>query len=342
MSHASGEAPRGKLVTLSRHILDMERMHPSATGEFSALLTQIGLAAKLIHRQVQRAGIVDIRGSFASTNATGDIQQKLDVFAHQTMWEMLDHTGQLCAVASEESEGILPVPDNFPMGKYVVNFDPLDGSSNIDIGLSIGTIFSILPRVMDDGPPTEEDCLQPGRNQVSAGYIMYGSSTVLVYSTGHGVHEFVYDPTLGEFLMTNDNVRMPVKGRIYAVNEGNALGWDEGVRRYIDWCKQDDTLTGRPYSHRYVGTMVADFHRTLIKGGIFLYPGDRRNPQGKLRYLYEAAPMAFLAEQAGGAATDGTTRILDLQPTALHMRTPLFIGSVEDVAMAQRFLQGSA
>lgn len=336
------EPSSAKLVTLSRHILDMERMHPSATGEFSALLSQIGLAAKLIYREVSRAGIVNIRGALSDVNATGDTQQKLDVFAHQTMWEMLDHTGQLCAVASEESEGILPVPPNYPMGKYVVNFDPLDGSSNIDTGVSIGTIFSILPRVMDDGPPTEEDCLQPGANQVCAGYVMYGSSTVLVYSTGHGVHEFVYDPTLGEFLMVNDNVRMPVKGRIYAVNEGNALGWDDGVRRYVDWCKQEDKSTDRPYAHRYVGTMVADFHRTLMKGGIFMYPADHKNPSGKLRYLYEAAPMAFLAEQAGGAATNGYQRILELQPTALHMRTPLFIGSVEDVALAERFVQGKA
>jgi fructose-1,6-bisphosphatase I len=322
--------------------MEQERKFPSATGEFSALLTQICLAAKIIHREVTRAGLVDLIGAVGQQNATGDQQQKLDVFAHDTLFRALDHTGQLCAVASEESEDVLPIPDHHPRGKYCINFDPLDGSSNIDVGVSIGTTFSILRRVTADadGPGTAADCMQPGNRQVCAGYVMYGSSTVLVYSSGQGVHQFIFDPSVGEFLLVQENVRMPERGTIYSVNEGNAHRWDDGVRRYVEWLKEDDKATGRPYRQRYVGTLVADFHRTLFKGGIFLYPGDRTNPRGKLRYLYEAAPIAFLAEQAGGAASDGTRRILDIAPASLHERTPLMVGSIEDVRIAEEFVQG--
>ncbi len=331
--------PVKRVVTFERHIMEQERRFPAATGEFSNLLTQVVLAAKIIRREVTRAGIVDIIGSAGETNATGDVQQKLDVFAHETIIRALDHTGQLYAVASEESETIVPVPEHHPRGKYVVNFDPLDGSSNIDVGVAIGTTFSILPRITD-AEPSEIDCLQPGRKQVAAGYVMYGSSTVLVYTTGQGVHQFIYDASVGEFLLVHENVRMPPRGKIYSINEGNAGRWDEALTRYIAWVKEDDPPTNRPYTQRYVGTMVADVHRTLFKGGIFIYPGDRKNPRGKLRYLYEAAPLAFLAEQAGGAASDGTRRILDIEPTKLHERTPLFIGSVEDVRIAEEFVQG--
>lgn len=329
-----------RVVTLERHIMEQERRFPAATGEFSNLLTQVCLAAKIIRREVTRAGLVDIIGSLGAVNATGDVQQKLDVFAHETIIRALDHTGQLYAVASEESETIVPVPDHHPRGKYVVNFDPLDGSSNIDVGVSIGTTFSILPRVTQEGEPSERDCLQPGVRQVAAGYVMYGSSTVLVYTTGQGVHQFIYDASVGEFLLVQENVRVPARGKIYSVNEGNAERWEDGIKRYVAWLKMEDPATNRPYSQRYVGTMVADVHRTLFKGGIFFYPGDRKNPHGKLRYLYEAAPLAFLAEQAGGAASDGVRRIMDIQPTTLHERTPLFIGSVEDVRIAEEFVQG--
>ena len=359
MLHASRDGRRGagaltpsvsasqpgtrRLVTLSRHIMEKERLIPAATGEFSNLLTQICLAAKIIHREVTRAGLVDLIGAAGAgaTNATGDVQQKLDMFAHDTIFRALDHTGQLCAVASEESENVMPVPDYHPRGKYVVNFDPLDGSSNIDVGVSIGTTFSILRRVTEEGAGTARDCMQTGRKQVCAGYVMYGSSTILVYSSGHGVHQFILDPSVGEFLLVQDDVRMPPRGRNYSVNEGHAPRWAEGVRRYIDWLKMDDDATGRPYSHRYIGTLVADFHRTLMKGGIFLYPADAKNPCGKLRYLYEASPLAFIAEQAGGAASDGARRILDIEPQALHERTPFVVGSIEDVREAEAFIAGT-
>jgi fructose-1,6-bisphosphatase I len=243
-------------------------------------------------------------------------------------------------MASEEDEDVIPVPSGQPVGKYVVNFDPLDGSSNINANVNIGTIFSVLPRVTREGTGTLADCLQPGRCQVCAGYVMYGSSTMLVYTTGHGVHGFTFEPSVGEFLLSHPDIRTPVRGHIYSVNEGNYFKWGDGVKRYVDWLKMEDAATGRPYSARYVGSLVADFHRNLLYGGIFLYPGDRKSPSGKLRVLYEGAPLAFIAEQAGGAASDGHRRILDLQPTHLHQRTPLFLGSAQDVKECESFVQG--
>jgi len=244
-------------------------------------------------------------------------------------------------MASEEDENIIPVPKEMPVGRYVVNFDPLDGSSNINAGVNIGTIFSVLPRVTENGSGQIEDCLQPGRRQVCAGYVMYGSSTMLVYTTGHGVHGFTFEPDVGEFLLAYSDIRTPEHGRIYSVNEGNYARWAEPVKRYIDWLKEEDDSGGRPYSARYVGSLVADFHRNLLYGGLYLYPGDTRNPKGKLRLLYEAAPLAFIAEQAGGAASDGETRVMDLRPQALHQRTPLFIGSKRDVEDCELFLSGA-
>ena len=301
-----------RAVTLSQFVLQQERDHPEASGEFTGVLLDIALAAKMINKAVIRAGLVDVLGS----------------------------TGQLAVVASEEDEGIVPVPDGAPIGKYVVNFDPLDGSSNIDANVNIGTIFSILPRISRKGHGTVEDCLQAGRRQLCAGYVLYGTTTMLVYTTGDGVHGFTYEPSIGEFLLSHPNIRTPERGHIYSVNEGNYCKWSIGVKRYVDWLKAEDPDTGRPYSARYVGSLVADFHRNLLYGGIYLYPGDTKNPNGKLRLLYEGAPLAFIAEQAGGAASNGSQRIMDLAPTSLHQRSPLYLGSPADVRECEEFIAG--
>jgi len=328
-------------VTLSQFILQQEHLHPGATGEFTSVLHDLELAAKMINREVTRAGLVDVLGYTGTQNVHGEKVQKLDVFAHETIYRVLGSTGQLAVMASEEDEDVIPIPSGQPVGKYVVNFDPLDGSSNIDANVNIGTIFSVLPRVTQEKRAGSlADCLQPGNRQLCAGYVMYGSSTMLVYTTGHGVHGFTYEPSIGEFLLSHPEIRTPERGHIYSVNEGNYSRWSDGVKRYVDWLKMDDGETGRPYSARYVGSLVADFHRNLLYGGIFLYPGDQRNPKGKLRVLYEAAPLALIVEQAGGAASDGSLRILDLQPTSLHERTPLFLGSPRDVAECEEFVQG--
>jgi fructose-1,6-bisphosphatase I len=283
---------------------------------------------------------VDILGYTGGENVHGEKVQKLDRFAHETIYRVLGSTGQLAVMASEEDEDVIHVPSDQPVGRYVVNFDPLDGSSNINANVNIGTIFSVLPRVTREGGGTLADCVQPGNRQLCAGYVMYGSSTMLVYTTGRGVHGFTYEPSVGEFLLSHPEIRTPPRGRIYSVNEGNYFKWDDGVKRYVDWLKMEDPPTGRPYSARYVGSLVADFHRNLLYGGIYLYPGDRRNPHGKLRVLYEAAPLAFIVEQAGGSASDGTKRIMDLVPTTLHQRTPLYLGSPADVKECETFVQG--
>ena len=328
-----------RAVTLSQFVLQQERQHPEASGEFTAVLMDIALAAKMINKAVIRAGLVDVLGATGTTNVQGEKVQRLDVFAHDTIMRVLGSTGQLAVVASEEDEDIVKIPDGAPVGKYVVNFDPLDGSSNIDANVNIGTIFSILPRLTRSGKGTLEDCLQAGRRQLCAGYVLYGSSTMLVYTTGNGVHGFTYEPSIGEFLLSHPHIRTPERGHIYSVNEGNYAKWAEGVKRYIDWLKMEDEATGRPYSGRYVGSLVADFHRNLLYGGIYLYPGDKKNPSGKLRLLYEGAPLAFIAEQAGGAASSGTQRIMDMAPSALHQRTPLYLGSPQDVLECEQFIQ---
>jgi fructose-1,6-bisphosphatase I len=333
-----GMGARG--VTLKQFVLDEERKHPEAGGEFTDLVVNIALAAKLINREVVRAGLVDILGYTGGENVHGEKVQKLDQFAHEVLYDVLGSTGQLAVFASEEDEDIIHVPDGRPYGKYVVNFDPLDGSSNINANVNIGTIFSILPRITRKGAGTLEDCLQAGRRQVAAGYVMYGSSTMLVFTTGDGVHGFTFEPSLGEFLLSNRHIRTPDHGRIYSVNEGNYVHWHDGVKRYVDWLKMDDGPSGRPYSSRYVGSLVADFHRNLLYGGIFLYPADAKNPNGKLRVLYEAAPLAYIAEQAGGMATDGERRIMEIAPSALHQRTPLLIGSARDVQECMEFIHG--
>ena len=329
-----------RAITLSQFLLQQERLHPGATGEFTDLLHDIELAAKLINREVIRAGLVDILGYTGGENVHGERVQKLDRFAHETIYRVLGATGELAVLASEEDEDVIPVPAGQPVGNYVVNFDPLDGSSNINANVNIGTIFSVLPRVTSSGGGTLADCLQPGLRQVCAGYVMYGSSTMLVYTTGDGVHGFTFEPSVGEFMLSNPDIKIPRRGRIYSVNEGNYFKWSDGVKRYVDYVKMEDPSTSRPYSARYVGSLVADFHRNLLYGGIFLYPGDRTHPNGKLRVLYEAAPLAFIAESAGGAASNGERRILDLVPTRLHELTPLYLGSPDDVRECEEFVQG--
>ena len=329
-----------KLMTLERFIHEQEHLHPSATGDFSAILHDLALAAKLVWREVNKAGLVNILGTTDRMNISGDTVKKLDEFADETIYKAMDHGGHLCVMASEENEDILHIPDEYPNGKYVLLYDPLDGSSNIDANITIGSIFSIYHRISADGKGTLEDCLQPGYKQVAAGYVIYGSSTIFVYSTGYGVHGFTLDPTVGEFLLSNENIRIPKKGKIYSFNEGNFGAWDTGLQRYIEYLKEQDKATERPYSLRYIGTMVGDSHRTLLYGGIFAYPGDKKNPDGKLRLCYECNPVAFLIEQAGGRATNGKQRILDLQPSSLHQHTPVFLGSEEDVQMCEEFLRG--
>ncbi len=332
-----------KIMTIQRFIAENERAHPEATGAFSELLRNLALAAKVVSREVRRAGLVDILGRADVSNVSGDDVKKLDVFANQMIIRSMESGGQLCVMASEENKSVIPIPEQFPTGKYVMVFDPLDGSSNIDANVTIGTIFSILRRVDgSSGPGSERDVVQPGFKQVAAGYIMYGSSTILVYTSGNGVNGFTLDSTIGSFLLSHRDMKIPARGSIYSVNEGNRLLWEEGIRKYVDYLQQPDEATGRPYKSRYVGSMIADVHRTILYGGIFMYPGDQKNPEGKLRLIYEANPMAFVVEQAGGRATNGYQRILDIIPDRLHQRVPVLLGSAEDVLEAERFLSGKA
>lgn len=322
-------------TTLTRFLIEQQRKHyPKATGDFTGLLVEIATAAKIISREVNQAGLIDLLGYKGRENIHGERVQKLDDFANETFIKMLCHTGHLIGIASEELEGIYQVPDTYPKGKYVLLVDPLDGSSNIDVNISIGSIFSIHRRKSTGREATMEDFLQPGRDQIGAGYIIYGSSTMMVYSTGFGVHGFTLDPSIGEFLLSHENLRIPPKGNIFSINEGNANLWSDGIKRYIEGMKKSGATA------RYVGSLVADFHRNLLKGGIFLYPGDSKNPQGKLRLLYEAAPLAFIMEQAQGRATTGSHPILDIKPEKLHQKVPLIIGSAEDVKQAEASLRG--
>jgi fructose-1,6-bisphosphatase I len=330
---------QNKVITIERHIIEGERAHPGATGNFSGLLRDLTLAFKVIWREVSKAGLVNILGSVGRENIHGDQVKKLDVFADETIYKAMDYGGHLCVMASEENEDVLHIPEHYPTGKYVLIYDPLDGSSNIDANATIGTIISIYRRVTPSGKGSMADCLQPGYKQVAAGYVIYGSSTMLVYTTGDGVHGFTLDPAIGEFLLSHENIRIPRRGKIYSVNEGNTHRWSEGMKRYINHLQEEDKETGRPYSSRYIGSLVGDIHRTLLYGGIFLYPADAKNPEGKLRLMYEGNPMAFLLEQAGGRASNGCQRILDIQPKTLHQRTPLFLGSEEDVITAEEFVQ---
>jgi fructose-1,6-bisphosphatase I len=332
--------PTKRLVTIERHIIEQQKQFPQATGEFSALLYDIAFAAKVISREVRRAGLADILGYTGTENVQGEEVRKLDEFADEVIFRAMDHTGRLCVMACEEREEIIPIPEEFDCGHYVLLYDPLDGSSNIDANVSIGTIFSIHRKISPGERGALEDCLQPGSKQIGAGYVIYGSSTLLVYTAGLGVHGFTLDPTVGEFLLSHENIQIPKRGKIYSINEGNTHNWDDNTRRYIDHLKTPDKASGRPYSSRYIGSLVSDFHRNLLYGGIFLYPADKKSPKGKLRLLYEANPLGLIVEQAGGAVSNGRQRVLDIEPTDLHQRTPLIIGSHDDVKEAEEFLQG--
>ena len=326
-----------RLVTLEEFIIQSQNRFPGATGELSQLLRDIGLAAKIISREVNKAGITNILGNEGSTNVHGESVKKLDTFADQQLISSLERSSITCMVISEENDGIVRLRSQG--GKYIVYLDPLDGSSNIDVNVSIGSIFSIYMREPRFDPTVEEqDALQPGTRQVAAGYVLYGSSTTLSYTTGLGVSLFTLDPSIGEFILTERKVQMPDHGTIYSINEGSYNSWDLGLKKYIKYCQEEDPETGRPYSARYIGSMVADIHRTLIKGGIFIYPHSKRYPEGKLRLMYECNPLSFIIEQAGGMATNGQKRIMEIEPDSIHQRTPVYIGSRENVEMVMDFL----
>lgn len=328
------------MKTLGEFIVEKQQDFPHATGELTALLSAIKLGAKIIHRDINKAGLVDILGASGAENVQGEVQMKLDLYANEKLKAALKARGEVAGIASEEEDDIVIFEgDRANNGKYVVLMDPLDGSSNIDVNVSVGTIFSIYRRITPIGQPvTEEDFLQPGNCQVAAGYVVYGSSTMLVYTTGNGVHAFTYDPSLGVFCLSHERVRFPEKGNMYSINEGNYIKFPLGVKKYIKYCQEQDEATHRPYTSRYIGSLVADFHRNLLKGGIYIYPSTASHPSGKLRLLYECNPMALLAEQAGGKATDGFRRILDIAPEKLHQRAPFFVGTSSMVEDAERFM----
>ena len=317
---------------LTKFLLDEQRRYPESTGNFTSLFSDLVVAAKIISREVNRAGLIDILGSTGAQNVQGEEVQKLDELANDMLIRTMEHGGHLSGMASEEMEEIVKVDGKFPKGSYLLLFDPLDGSTNIDVNISVGTIFSILKRP-DGSDTTTKDFLQPGTRQVCAGYILYGSSPMLVYTTGHGVHGFTLDPSIGEFLLSHEDIRTPEKGKIYSINEGNSKHWFPATSIYIEKIKANE----KGYSARYVGSLVADFHRNLLKGGIFLYPADRKSKNGKLRLLYEANPLSFIIEQAGGKSSTGDKRVLEVVPEELHQRTPLIIGSKADVEEAESF-----
>ncbi len=331
-----------KHPTLGEFIIENQAKFPYSSGELSKLINAIRLAAKVVNHEVNKAGLVDVIGASGDINIQGESQQKLDVLANKTFIQALINREIVCGIASEEEEGFIPVNSSNQKNenKYVVLLDPLDGSTNIDVNVSVGTIFSVYRRLTPAGAPVSvEDFLQPGKNQVAAGYVIYGTSTMLVYTTGHGVHGFTLNPAIGTFYLSHPNMRFPSTGGIYSVNEGNYIHFPQGVKNYIKYCQMEEE--DRPYTLRYIGSLVSDFHRNLIKGGIYIYPESSKAPTGKLRLLYECNPMAFLAEQAGGKASDGSTRILDIQPARLHQRTPFFCGSHEMVTKAETFMKES-
>jgi fructose-1,6-bisphosphatase I len=328
------------MKTLVEFIIERQREFPHATGEFTRLIHDITIAAKIVNHQINRAGLAGILGYHGDTNVQGERQKKLDVFANDQFIAALKGGGECCAIASEENENLITFDhDMYQQGKYVVAIDPLDGSSNIEANVSIGTVFSIYKRISVSGVGVESDLLQKGTSLLAAGYIIYGSSTMLVFSSGQGVNGFTLDPSTGIFFLSHPDMHYPEVGRICSVNEANFIYFPEGMRRYIDYCHEDDPTTNRPYISRYIGSMVADIHRNLINGGIFLYPGTVKNPQGKLRLLYECNPMAFIAEQAGGKASDGFRRILEIQPKSLHERAPVIIGPKDMVEKAEEFMR---
>lgn len=332
----------GKIVTIERHILDQQNKHPGATGILTSILYDIALAAKIISRETNRAGLASILGASELHNIHGERQQKLDLYADEVIFKMNDHTGRLCAMASEEHDDILAIPQHFDIGKYVLLYDPLDGSSNIDVNVSIGTIFALHRKISAGPRGTMQDVLQSGRSLVAAGYVVYGSSTMMVYTTGHGVHGFTLDNSVGEFLLSHENIRFPETAAYYSANHGNEKSWTPGVKCYTKWLQGMYGEGQKPLGHRYIGSLVADFHRNLLRGGVFFYPGDLNTPNqpyGKLRLMYEAQALAFLAEQAGGRASDGVGDILDIVPHALHQKVPFFVGNGDLVDKAEDFLR---
>lgn len=329
------------MKSLGEFIIERQNEYPEAKGELSGILSAIRLAAKVLHRDINKAGLVnDILGGAGAHNVQGEQQMKLDLFAHEKISAAFYARDNVAGFASEEEEHFIAFADEKNRNaKYVVLTDPLDGSSNIDVNVAVGTIFSIYHRVTPIGTPvTLADFLQAGNKQVAAGYVVYGSSTMLVFTTGNGVNGFTYDPSLGIFCLSHENIRIPEAGRIYSINEGNALKFPQGVKDYLHYCQQEDPQSGRPYLSRYIGSLVSDFHRNLLKGGIYMYPSGSSYPNGKLRLLYECNPMAFIAEQAGGKASNGSMRTLDIQPTELHQRTPFFVGSKQMVETLEQYL----
>jgi len=340
-------ARKGLGITITQHILQQQRQNPEATGGFTTLLNELIVAAKVISREVNKAGLADILGATGRTNVQDEQVQKLDVFANSVIIERLQHVGQLCCMGSEEDADLIDIPSRYPKGNYIIVFDPLDGSSNIDVNVSIGTIFGIYRKKSDEThiDMLMNDVLQPGVNQVAAGYFIYGSSSMMVYTTGNGtgVHGFTLYPSIGEFLLSHENIRIPERGKIYSVNEGNDAFWDERTLALVNYFKARDKGSGRPYTSRYIGSLVADFHRNLLKGGIFMYPADTKDPKkptGKLRLMVEANPLALVVTEAGGYASDGNGPILNINPMEFHQRVPLYIGSREDVALAEDVISG--
>jgi fructose-1,6-bisphosphatase I len=327
-------------ITLSRFIIEQQAAHPEATGEFSILLDQIGLVGKMISHDLRRAGLNKILGTTGEINIQGEVVKKLDQIANDTFVRIFEHSGLVCVLASEEMEK--PLTMVHEGAQYMLLVDPLDGSSNTDVNMPLGAIFSIRRAKPGQRRLVEDELLQKGTEQIAAGYMLYGASTMFVFTVGQGVHGFTLEPSIGEYLLSNENIRIPQKGKVYSVNEGNYHRWPSGTQKYLDYLKGDDKATGRPYSGRYSGCLVADVHRIMLGGGIYLYPGETAKPEGKLRLMYEGNPLALIVEQAGGKASTGTMRILDIEPKALHQRVPLIIGSAEDVSRAEACIQGRA
>ena len=338
------QADLGDFKTLEQFVIEQEDRFPHSTGAFSRLMRDLSVAAKTVNRDMRKAGLIDIYGATGETNVQGEVQQKMDALAHREFVLALRRGGECCLIGSEEHAEAIPLDTSRESeGKYIVLMDPLDGSSNIDVCVSVGTIFSVyrLPDGFDADEPAPEAALQPGTEQVAAGYVVYGSSTMLVYTTGDGVNGFTLDPSIGEFLLSHPQLKTPKRGNIFSINAGYYHSFEEGLRNYLDWLQEEDPDSGRPVKTRYIGSFVSDFHRNLLKGGIYMYPATTGSPEGKLRLMYEANPMAFIAEQAGGMATDGHMRIMEQTPRKLHQRTPLFIGSADMVQRAESFLEGA-
>lgn len=327
-------------VTLSRFIIEQQAAHPEATGEFSILLDHIGLVGKMIAHDLRRAGLNKILGTTGETNIQGEVVKKLDQIANDTFVRVFENSGLVCVLASEEMEKPLTMVEEG--ARYMLLVDPLDGSSNTDVNMPLGAIFSIRRSKPRQRQSVEDELLQKGTEQIAAGYMLYGASTMLVFTVGQGVHGFTLEPSIGEYVLSNENIRIPAKGKVYSVNEGNYHRWPGGTQKYLDYVKMEDKATGRPYSGRYSGCLVADVHRIILGGGIYLYPGENAKPEGKLRLMYEGNPLAMVVEQAGGKASTGMMRILEVEPKALHQRVPLIIGSAEDVSCAEAYIQGRA